>query len=53
MGFGDNKAIGEGFWGDLLNGGIEEEMGLLGGDGEDGEDVDVFVEHLDFLGSSS
>ncbi|KAH7843780.1 hypothetical protein Vadar_020694 [Vaccinium darrowii] len=53
MGFGDNKAIGEGFWGDLLNGGIEEEMGLLGGDGEDEEDVDVFVEHLDFLGSSS
>ncbi|KAE9455384.1 hypothetical protein C3L33_12705, partial [Rhododendron williamsianum] len=51
VGFG-GKEIGEGFWGNLLDDGIEGKMGLLGGDGEDEEDVDVLVEHLDFLGSS-
>ncbi|KAF7146186.1 hypothetical protein RHSIM_Rhsim04G0197300 [Rhododendron simsii] len=50
LGFG-GKEIGEGFWGDLLDDGIEG-MGLLGGEGEDEEDVNVLVEHLDFLGSS-
>ncbi|CAL1396568.1 unnamed protein product [Linum trigynum] len=46
----------EGFWEDLLNGEIGEEMGLMLGDGneddDDEENVDVLVEQLGFLVSN-
>uniref|UniRef100_A0A5B7CCM2 Heat stress transcription factor n=1 Tax=Davidia involucrata TaxID=16924 RepID=A0A5B7CCM2_DAVIN len=44
-----DKALDMGFLEDLLNEGIEEEIGLLGGEGED---VDVLAEQLGILVSS-
>ncbi|KAI6693306.1 hypothetical protein NL676_021016 [Syzygium grande] len=47
-----NKALGEVFWEDLLNEGIEQ-AGLLGvGGDEDGDDVNVLAEQLGYLSST-
>ncbi|KAK8709637.1 hypothetical protein V6N13_060650 [Hibiscus sabdariffa] len=55
----DKRSMDEGFWNDLLNDDIEEEIPVLQvdgdedeGEGEDDVDVDVLVEQLGFLGSS-
>ncbi|CAK7327612.1 unnamed protein product [Dovyalis caffra] len=40
------KEIDEGFWEDLWNEDIDEEIAILGGEGEDEEDVYVSVEQL-------
>lgn len=46
--------IDEGFWEDLLNEEIiDEEIAVLGSEGEDEEDVNVLVEQLGYLGSST
>ncbi|KAH8500298.1 hypothetical protein H0E87_015522 [Populus deltoides] len=46
--------IDEGFWEDLLNEDIiDEEIAVLGSEGEDEEDVSVLVEQLGSLGSST
>ncbi|KAL9401456.1 hypothetical protein Peur_005305 [Populus x canadensis] len=46
--------IDEGFWEDLLNEDIiDEEIAVLGSEGEDEEDVSVLVEQLGYLGSST
>ena len=45
------RVVDEGFWEDLLSEGIEEEIDLVGGEGED-EDLDLLAKHLGFLGSS-
>ncbi|KAF9677636.1 hypothetical protein SADUNF_Sadunf08G0128200 [Salix dunnii] len=45
--------IDEVFWEDLLNEDIDEEIAVLGGEGEDQEDVNVLVEQLGYLGSST
>ncbi|KAJ6725971.1 HEAT SHOCK TRANSCRIPTION FACTOR [Salix purpurea] len=45
--------IDEVFWEDLLNEDIDEEIAVLGGEGEDEEDENVLVEQLGFLGSSA
>ncbi|KAM4115834.1 hypothetical protein ACB094_02G003100 [Castanea mollissima] len=47
------KDLDEGFWESLFNEGIEEEIGLMGIDQEDDEDVDVLAEHMGYLASSS
>ncbi|CAK7327127.1 unnamed protein product [Dovyalis caffra] len=47
----EGKDIDEGFWEDLLNEDIDEEIAILGGEGEDEEDVNVLVEQLGYLGS--
>ncbi|KAJ6321694.1 hypothetical protein OIU77_011715 [Salix suchowensis] len=47
------KDIDEVFWEDLLNEDIDEEIAVLGGEGEDKEDENVLVEQLGFLGSSA
>ncbi|KAG6764497.1 hypothetical protein POTOM_031967 [Populus tomentosa] len=44
--------IDEGFWEDLLNEDIDEEIAVLGSEGEDEEDVNVLVEQLGYFGSS-
>uniref|UniRef100_A0A6M2EFI0 HSF-type DNA-binding domain-containing protein n=1 Tax=Populus davidiana TaxID=266767 RepID=A0A6M2EFI0_9ROSI len=43
----------EGFWEDLLNEDIDEEIAVLGSEGEDEEDVNVLVEQLGYFGSST
>ena len=45
-----DKNLDEGFWNDLLNDDIEQELSVL--DVVDDEDVDVLVEQLGYLGSS-
>ncbi|KAJ6988530.1 heat stress transcription factor A-6b-like [Populus alba x Populus x berolinensis] len=45
--------IDEGFWEDLLNEDIDEEVAGLGSEGEDEEDVNVLVEQLGYFGSST
>ncbi|KAJ6351289.1 hypothetical protein OIU78_007245 [Salix suchowensis] len=47
------KDIDEVFWEDLLNEDIDEEIAVLGGEGEDKEDVNALVEQIGFLGSST
>ncbi|KAA8548685.1 hypothetical protein F0562_000369 [Nyssa sinensis] len=46
-----DKALDMGFWEDLLNEEIEEEIGLLVGEGEE-EDIGMLAEQLGILGSS-
>ncbi|XP_057959771.1 heat stress transcription factor A-6b isoform X2 [Malania oleifera] len=48
----DYKSLDEGFWEELLNEGIEDDMSLIGARGEDEETVNVLAERLGFLGSS-
>ncbi|KAE8663493.1 Heat stress transcription factor A-2b [Hibiscus syriacus] len=52
----DKRLQDEGFWNDLLNDDVEEEIPVLQVDEDEGEDddldVDVLVEQLGFLGSS-
>ncbi|PSS33838.1 Heat stress transcription factor A-6b like [Actinidia chinensis var. chinensis] len=45
------RVVDEGFWEDLLSEGIEEEIDLVAGEGED-EDVDLLAKHLGFLVSN-
>ncbi|XP_022761096.1 heat stress transcription factor A-6b-like [Durio zibethinus] len=47
-----DKNLDGGFWDDLLNDDIEQEISALGVGDEDEEDVDVLVEQLAYLGSS-
>ncbi|OIT08425.1 heat stress transcription factor a-6b [Nicotiana attenuata] len=47
----ENKAIDEGFWDDLLDENVEDDITLLGIEEED-EDVDVLAQQLGFLGST-
>ncbi|XVE81674.1 hypothetical protein DITRI_Ditri15bG0084200 [Diplodiscus trichospermus] len=49
---GRDKNFDEGFWDDLLNDDIEQEISVLDVEDEDEEDVDVLVEQLGYLGSS-
>ncbi|TQD99117.1 hypothetical protein C1H46_015236 [Malus baccata] len=46
------KELDKGFWQDLFNESIDEEIGLLGVQEEDEEDVDVLIEELGFLAPS-
>lgn len=46
------KDFDDSFWENLLNEDTGEEMGILGGEGEDEEDLDVLANHLGSLGSS-
>ncbi|KAJ4828587.1 hypothetical protein Tsubulata_019593 [Turnera subulata] len=46
------KHVDQGFWEDLLNEDFGEDMGILVGEGENEEDVNVLVEQLGYLGSS-
>ncbi|KAE8698281.1 Heat stress transcription factor A-6b [Hibiscus syriacus] len=48
----EDRRIGEGFWNDLLNDDMEEEIPVLQDEDHDIVDVDVLVEHLGFLGSN-
>ncbi|KAF5752331.1 putative Heat stress transcription factor A-6b [Tripterygium wilfordii] len=51
---GGTEELEVGFWENLLNENMVEEMGsLLNQEGEDEENVDVFVEQLAYLGSNS
>ncbi|KAK9288359.1 hypothetical protein L1049_016812 [Liquidambar formosana] len=47
-----DKAIDEGFWEELLNGGIEEGISLVGVEEEYEEDLDLLAEQLGNSGSS-
>lgn len=46
------KDLDDGFWENLLNESMEEEIGMLGVDEEDEEGVDVLAEQLGYLASS-
>ncbi|XVF38288.1 hypothetical protein REPUB_Repub20aG0087900 [Reevesia pubescens] len=45
-----DKNLNEGFWDDLLNDDIEQEISVLDVEDEDEEDVDVLVEQLGYMG---
>ncbi|XP_022723132.1 heat stress transcription factor A-6b-like [Durio zibethinus] len=47
-----DKNLDEGFWDDLLNDDIEQEISVPDVEDEDEENVDVLVEQLGYLGSS-
>jgi heat shock transcription factor len=47
-----DKELDEGFWEELFNEKFEEELGILGSEGGEDEDVNVLANRLGYLGSS-
>ncbi|XP_027115724.1 heat stress transcription factor A-6b-like [Coffea arabica] len=48
----DDDSFDDGFWDGLIHEGIENDIGLRGGEGEDLEDLDLLTDQLGFLGSN-
>lgn len=48
----DDNSFDDGFWDGLIDEGIENDIGFLGGGGEDLEDLDLLTDQRAFLGSN-